>query len=135
MNNPEPQRKILIIETEAGVLNLAHILLESMGCHCTDAVGAAQALAMLRRKSFDAVLLDLHCSAEMPAEVISGIHKIQPSLIGRVLVINGETHDRKTFEFVQKHCFGSVPRGRILLDLWSSLQRLFSVKEINPRAA
>jgi DNA-binding NtrC family response regulator len=135
MKSREPQRKILIIETEAGVLNLAHILLESMGCLCTDAVGAAQALQMLRRRSFDAVLLDMHFSDDTPAEVISGIQHIQPQLIGRVLVINGDARDRKTMDFIESNCFATVPRSRILLDLWSCLQRLFAAPQYRPRAA
>jgi DNA-binding NtrC family response regulator len=135
VKNPEPQRKILIIETEAGVLNLAHILLESMGYLCTDAVGAEQALQMLRRRTFDAVLLDLHFSDDTPAEVISGIKRIQPRLVGRVLVINGETSDHKTMEFIESNCYATLPRSRILLDLWSCLQRLFATTQYKPRAA
>jgi len=133
MSDTDNRRKILIIEDEPAIRNLIHILLVSMGCECTLAQGGQQALAAIRRKSFDAILLDLRCS-DLPTEkVLSGIKEIQPNLVGRVLVVNGEVADQGTMELIERHCLQQVHRNRLLQELWPSVQTLIRTSRFSPQ--
>jgi DNA-binding NtrC family response regulator len=120
-------RKVLIVEDDAAIRNVLYVLLAGVGCQGDVAYSGKQALAMLSREKFDAVLLDLRCS-NLPAEqVVSQIKEIRPSLVGRVLVITGELADPKTLEVVERHCLPHVPRNRLMQDLWGRLRTVLGV--------
>jgi DNA-binding NtrC family response regulator len=122
MSPASQNRKVLIVEDDAAIRNVLYVLLAGVGCEGDIAYSGKQALAMLSREKFDAVLLDLRCS-NLPAEqVVAQIQEIRPSLVGRVLVITGELTDAKTLEVVERHCLPHVPRNRLMQDLWGRLQ-------------
>jgi hypothetical protein len=62
-------------------------------------------------------LLDLRCSDALTEEVVSGIHRIRPSLIGHVLVVTGEVVGAETLELIERYDLSRVPRDRLLQDL------------------
>ena len=117
-------RKVLVIEDEPSIRNLLYVLLAALRCDGDVAYNGQQALAMIARESFDAVLLDLRCS-DLPADqVISKIHTIRPSLVGRVLCITGEVTDSETVRMIERNCLPHVARGRLIQDLWEKLRAL-----------
>lgn len=120
-------RKILVIEHEPTVRNLIRILLTSMGCECTVADGGLSALGKMSQKTFDAVLLDLRCPDLSPIRVLSGIKTIQPTLVGRVLVINGEVADSGTKEAIERYSLPNISRNRLLQELWPKLEHMFRI--------
>jgi DNA-binding NtrC family response regulator len=102
-------RNVLIIEDEPSIRNVFYFLLAALGCEGDIVHNGYQALAMIEKQSFDAVLLDLRCS-EMPAgEMASAIKELRPSLVGRVLVITGEVSDPQTMEMIKKNCWPYIP--------------------------
>ena len=119
------RRKVLVIEDESSIRNMIYVLLGALKCEGDVAYSGQQALAMIRRESFDAVLLDLRCANLDPDQVISKIHAIRPSLVGRILFITGEVSDAKTMEFVEHSCVPCVRRGRLMHELWDRLRLLF----------
>lgn len=122
MSPANQNRRVLIVEDDAAIRNVLYVLLAGVGCEGDIAYSGKQALAMLSREKFDAVLLDLRCS-NLPAEqVVSQIQEIRPSLVGRVLVITGEISDGQTLEVVERHCLPHVPRNRLMQDLWGRLR-------------
>jgi DNA-binding NtrC family response regulator len=122
MSPTSQNRKVLIVEDDAAIRNVLYVLLAGQGCEGDIAYSGKQALAMLSREKFDAVLLDLRCS-NLPAEqVVAQIQEIRPSLVGRVLVITGELTDTQTLEVVERHCLPHVPRNRLMQDLWGRLR-------------
>ena len=122
MSPASQNRKVLIVEDDAAIRNVLFVLLAGVGCEGDIAYSGKQALAMLSREKFDAVLLDLRCS-NLPAEqVVTQIQEIRPSLVGRVLVITGELNDAQTLEVVERHCLPHVPRNRLMQDLWGRLR-------------
>jgi DNA-binding NtrC family response regulator len=134
MSPAHQNRKVLIVEDDAAIRNVLYVLLAGVGCEGDIAYSGKQALAMLSREKFEAVLLDLRCS-NLPAEqVVSQIQEIRPSLVGRVLVITGELTDAQTLEVVERHCLPQVPRHRLMQDLWGRLRTVLgtagSVKSI-----
>jgi DNA-binding response OmpR family regulator len=119
-----PRRRVLIIEDEPAIRNVLYVLLAGFGCEGDVAHNGHQGLDMLRKGNFDAVLLDLRCSDLPPDQVVSQIKEIQPSLVGRVLVITGEISDPKTMEVIERNCIPHVSRNRVMEDLWGRLKGL-----------
>ncbi len=121
--SPVTRRKVLIIEDEPSIRNILYVLIAGLGCDSEVAYSGQQALAMVKRESFDAVLLDLRCT-NLPAQVVSEIKEIRPSLVGRVLVITGEVTDPKALELIEHNSLPHLSRNRVLQDLWALLKPL-----------
>jgi len=106
--------------------NVIYVLLAGLGCEGDIAHDGRQALAMIEKESFDAVLLDLRCS-EMPhSEMVSAIKELRPNLVGRVLVITGEVSDPQTMEMIRANCWPHIPRQQAMQELWGRLRSLLS---------
>jgi CheY-like chemotaxis protein len=119
------QRKVLIVEGEPAISRLICTLLGGRGGDGDVACSGQQALAMISRQPFDAVLLDLRCSDPSPERPRSGVLEIHPSLVGRVLVITGEVADQDTMSLVERRCLVSVSRYRLVYELWNKLRTLW----------
>ena len=126
MSPGSEHRKVLIVEDDAAIRNVLYVLLAGVGCEGDIAYSGKQALAMMSREEFDAVLLDLRCTNLPAEEVFSKIKQIRPSLVGRVLVLTGELTDPKTLELIERHCLPHVPSNRLMQDLWIRLRTLFN---------
>jgi len=119
-----PRRKVLIIEDEPSIRNVLYVLLAGFGCDGDIAYNAAQALSMVRKDRFDAVLLDLRSADLPPEQVVAAITEVRPSLVGRILVITGEVSDAKTFELLERSAVPHVSRSEITSHLWERLRKL-----------
>jgi DNA-binding response OmpR family regulator len=135
MTSVSQRRKVLIIEDEPSIRKLLHALVEKLGCENAVATDGQQALAMISRKEFDAVLLDLRCSSLQPDNVVAEIYEMRPSLIGRILVITGEVSDAKTLDLIERHFLLEVPHTRLLQDLVARLRVLLRLAPSPNRAA
>ncbi len=134
MGEESLRRKVLIVEDEPSIRNVLYVLLAAEGCEGDVAYSGQQALAMIGRQSFDAVLLDLRCT-NLPAEqVVSQINKVQPSLMGRVLVITGEVSSPETLKLIEQNCLPHLPSQRLLRDLWALLRPLLGLSS-SPKSA
>ena len=127
MSPGSQNRKVLIVEDDAAIRNVLYVLLAGLGCEGDVAYSGKQALSMLTKDKFDAVLLDLRCSNLPAADMVSQIKEIRPSLVGRVLVITGEVNDAQTIQIVEQNCLPHVPRNRLMQDLWSRLRGVLGV--------
>ena len=119
-----PRRKVLIIEDEPSIRNVLFVLLAGFGCDGDVAHDGRQALAMIQKESFEAVLLDLRSSHLPPEEMVSSIVELRPSLVGRVLVIVGEVADPKTVEMLTRCALPHITRSHVSSDLWARLRAL-----------
>jgi DNA-binding NtrC family response regulator len=118
-------RKVLVIEDEPSIRNILYVLLSALKCEGDVAYSGQQALAMISRECFDAVLLDIRCSGPPADEILSRIIEIRPNLMGRVLVITGEVSDTKVLEMLARNSVPSIPQARLVQDLWGRLRTLF----------
>ena len=118
------RRKVLIIEDEPSIRNVLYVLLAGLGCDGDVAHDTQQALSMIRKDRFDAVLLDLRSAHLPPEQMVSAITKLRPSLIGRVLVITGEVSDPDTLAMLERCAVPHVERSRVTTDLWVRLRSL-----------
>ncbi len=121
------RRKVLIIEDEPSIRNVLFVLLAGLGCEGDVAYNGQQALSMISRESFDAVLLDLRCNNVGAEEVVSQIKEVRPSLVGRVLVITGEVTDQQTMETLDRYLLPHIPRNRLMPELWGKLRNLLGL--------
>ncbi len=127
MSPASARRKVLIVEDEPSIRNVLYVLLAALGCEGDVAYTGQQALAMISRERFDAVLLDLRCNNLAPDDVVAGIKELRPSLVGRVLVITGEVTDPRTMELIERHCLPHVMATRLTQELWGRLQGLLNL--------
>jgi DNA-binding NtrC family response regulator len=118
---------VLIIEDEPAIRNALFVLLAGMGCEGDVAYNGQQALSMISREQFDAVLLDLRCSNAPAEEIVSQIKEIRPNLVGRVLVITSEVSDPRTIDLVSRYLLRSVPRSRLMPELWGQLRGILDM--------
>ncbi|HLI34386.1 MAG TPA: response regulator [Terriglobia bacterium] len=127
-------RKVLVIENESSIRNVIYVLLDALRCEGEVAYSGQQALAMIGRENFDAILLDLRTSELPPDQVVSKICEIRPNLVGRILFITGELSDPEIMASIERHCAPYVRRGRLMHDLWDRLHLVFGHTE-SPSAA
>ncbi len=125
MGRSPPYRKVLIIENEPDVRNVLYVLLAGVGCEGEVAHDIRNALTRISEESFDAVLLDLHCSEGSPEQVVSQIKEIRPSLVGRVLVITGDVTSPDVLDTIERQCLPQVQRRHLIKDLLTALRSLF----------
>jgi CheY-like chemotaxis protein len=121
------RRKVLIVEDDASIRNVLYVLLAGLGFDGDVAHSGRQALELASRESFDAVLLDLRSCDMATEQVVSGIKQVQPSLVGRVLVITGEVADRQTLETIERYTLLHMPRHRVMQDIGSRLKTVLGV--------
>ena len=118
------RRKVLVIEDEPAIRNVLYVLLAGFGYDGDVAHDTQQALSMIQKDRFDAVLLDLRSAHLPPDQMVSAITDLRPSLVGRVLVITGEVADPKTLEMLERCAVPHVQRSRVASDLWGRLRTL-----------
>ena len=128
-------RKVLIICEEPSARDTMRVLLGSMGCQCVVASGVRQAIAVLEQENPDAAIVDPRSSDFSAVPILSGLDKIYARLGGRVVVLAGHEKEREFKELLERYCIPSVPRNRLLQELWDSLESLFRPKEVLRRIA
>jgi len=119
--------KVLIVEDEPAIRNVLFVLLAGLGCEGDVAYTGQQALSMVSRESFDAVLVDLRCNNLGAEEVVSQIKEISPSLVGRVLVITGEVTDPQTMDLLSRHLLPHIARSQLMPELFSQLRGILGL--------
>lgn len=122
-----PTRKVLLIEREPVAREMLRALVNDLGCQGEVAADGREALAMIRRRNFDAVLLDLRSSSLPAEEVVAGIHDMRPSLIGRVLVVTGEVDGPETLDLIERYFLLQVRRSQVSFDVVDRLRALLRI--------
>jgi CheY-like chemotaxis protein len=141
-NADKPRRRVLIVEEVPSPSNMLQVLLNVLNCESETALGRDQALAMIARADYDAVLLDLRHADASAKPWLSQIRKIRPSMVNRVLVITGEVEEPSVVgQFGPRY----LPRDtdirlmeyvhQRLLALWAKTANCISEKQIDPSSS
>jgi hypothetical protein len=101
-----------------------------MGCQCVVASSVQQANAVLEQENPDAAVVDPRSSGFSAAPIISGLDKIYAKLGGRVVVLTEQEREQEVKELLGRYSLPSVPRDRLLQELWGNLESLFRPKEV-----
>ncbi len=121
----KPRRKILIVEDAPSISNILHVLLGVLNYEGEVAMGREQALAMIERENYDAVLLDLRNSDPTTKPLLSKIREIRPSLADRVLVITGEVEQPRVVGRVGRRCLPPATDIRLMENVHRRLLALW----------
>lgn len=138
-HHPHNRRRVLLLATDASGPDNIPTFLNAMGCTCTAVSSDRDALAMIEREPFDALLIDLGRSTELAERTILAIEEARSNLSERIVVISKEDLDPQTLEVIEHHNLVHVPQERLVSQLWITLEGLFvsrgSVKipATNPR--
>lgn len=121
------RRKVLIIEEVPSIRNILFVLMAGFGCDGDMANNTQQALSMIQKEQFDAVLLYLRSAHALPEEMVSAITELRSRLLGHVLVITGEVADPHTLETLDHLAVPHIARSQISTDLWGHMQSLLNL--------
>jgi len=121
----QPRRKILIVEDKPSITNILYVLLEVLNYQGEVAMGGGQALNMIARENYDAILLDLRYSNPFSEDMLAKIRELQPNLADCIIEVSGKSKDS---DFLEQIVRPSIPRPsdirlmedvhRRLLSLW-----------------
>jgi CheY-like chemotaxis protein len=132
LNERHELRTVLIIEDEPSIRNVLCVLLAGLRCEGDIVPNTREALAMVEKQDFDAVLLDLRCSGMTATETVSALKNLRPSLVGKVLVITGDVSDPQTMEMIKKNHWPYIPRHRVMQELWDRLRSVLGFSPAPP---
>lgn len=117
-------RKVLIVADEPAINNLL-TLMRRLDSRRVVAANSRIDLLTLNRRSFDTAILDLRCSHGKPAGRGYGIGEVSPNMVGKVLVINAEVNDQKTFRSVEQYIYHRHTAEGLLFDVGRFVRSLF----------
>jgi hypothetical protein len=101
-------RQILFLVNEPPIRNLQTLVKRLEGENPADG-SEGVAKAIMNRKRFDSVILDLRCPNRRPGVEIHGIGKIQASRVGRTLAVTAEVNGPKTLDLVERYLVNGLP--------------------------
>jgi len=81
-------------------------------------------LAALEEENPDIAIVDLDQTRSSAAQMVSGLEKIGSSLRGRALLVTGGRIDPEVSDLINRYSLPSVPRNRLLQELWGCLESL-----------
>jgi len=117
------RRRVLLITTKPSAQDVVSELLRAMGYAWSSASGW-NALAMLERESFDAILLDLVYASIPAEEAVLKIKEINADLLQHLLVIGGSATDPKIDELIKRDHLLHVSHDDLAPRLWTALQKV-----------
>ena len=116
-------RKVLIVADEPAIKNLL-TLVRKLDSRRVVASNTGLDLSTISRRSFDTAILDLRYSPRRPAGRGYGFGEVWPSMTGKVLVINAEVNDLKTFKLAERYIYHRHSLDGLLFDLASLARSL-----------
>jgi two-component system response regulator MprA len=90
------KQKILIVAEDSSIRNLLFVSMAGLGCAVEVALDGPHAVSMVRRESFDALVLGVRRVGRDQESIIAEIRKVRPELAGKIVVICRPGTDPKT---------------------------------------
>lgn len=120
-----PRRKILIVEDRPSVTNILYVLLEVLNYQGEVAMGGGQALNMIARENYDAILLDLRYSKPFSEDMLAKIRELQPNLADCIIEVSGESKDTGFFDQIGRPIMPRPSDIRLMEDVHRRLLSLW----------
>jgi len=115
VTRPSPaSSRILVVDDEAPIRALVARILTAQGHRVTEVGNPAQAIDCLAREAYDVILMDIRMPGMSGRELYARLDRAGPGIVGRVVVITGDTSDAGTRAFLREHNlpFIAKPFGR-----------------------
>ena len=107
-------RHVQVLTDDVSLRNLYYLMRGLVGREEGD--GCTRAMATIaERDYYDAVVLDLKCSARQAADDAHGIGNVQVMMMGRMLTITAEAASEETMRLVEKYLVTGLPGALIWL--------------------
>jgi DNA-binding NtrC family response regulator len=119
------QYDLLIIDDERRFADMLAKRLNLRGCECEVCYSGREALAVLKRKNFSLVILDLHLPDLYGSEVLSRIKKINAQIPVIILTAHGTQKDRQ--ECMQKGAYDFMQKPLVIEKLMATLAQIGQV--------
>ena len=107
-------RKVLVLRDEPAIRNLLTLVKRLEREHALNGNGNSE-LAAIKRRQFEAAILDLRCSNPRPERELHSIDQIRPSLVGKTLVLVTEVNGPKTLELLKRYLTTGLPQTLLWL--------------------
>jgi len=99
-----PEKKILVVEDDAGIRALLAALLSHSGYACDFSPDGNDAVDRLRNADYDAILLDLMLPGQFGSDIIRFLNAERPAMSPRVIVLTAASQATlRDFDETQVH--------------------------------
>jgi len=123
---PAPQRRVLVVDDEAEIADMARAMLEGAGYEVATAESGAVALELLAAARFDAIVSDLRMPDMDGAALWRAVRDDHPAMARRILFVTGDTLSPGSRQFLaETHC-SSLDKPFTKADLLARLAALLA---------
>jgi PAS domain S-box-containing protein len=103
VENPISKAKILVVDDEDVIRDLLSRILTGEGHEVDTIDNAADALALIEKRRYSIILLDIKMPGTSGIELYHSIKKLARSLANRIIFITGDVMAQETMEFLTKN--------------------------------
>ena len=118
------QLRALVVDDEADVADLVAEILAARGHAVTCAYGPVEALDKVRSGSFDIVISDMKMPEMTGDQLLREIVSIQPTLVGRVGFITGDSLSAKVRDFLEDSSQHYIEKPVVIEELLDLVDRI-----------
>jgi two-component system NtrC family sensor kinase len=125
---PAEAARVLIVDDEASIRTLATQVLSTFGYVPTPAASGEEALALLERQRFDAIVTDIRMPGMGGIALYEALAQRWPDLARRVVIMTGDTHDEAVAGLVRDHGLPALEKPFRLEALRAALAEALAVE-------
>lgn len=123
---PVPRRRLLVVDDELDLLEMLEMTLEMRGYQVDTTGTAAEALELLQRIEYDAVVLDIRLPGDMSgSQLYEFIAAAHPDLAKRSLFITADTMNYETRKFLEKVKRPAMEKPFLVYEFAAKVAQLF----------
>jgi CheY-like chemotaxis protein len=120
------RRKILVVDDELWIMDLASELLTAEGHEVKTAHGGVQAIELLEQHKFDLVVSDWKMPGMNGVRLYEYLLERDPDMAKRVLFMTGDVVSDTFQEFLKTHSLTYVSKPFAIAEFRAAVARLFS---------
>ena len=106
-------RQIVTLADGPPIQNLQNLMKRLEVENPVDCLGLSD--AMLDRRHYDKVIVDLRCPDRLGDTEVHGIRRIQASRVGRILSVTAEVNGPKTLTMLERYLVNGLPAALLWL--------------------
>jgi response regulator RpfG family c-di-GMP phosphodiesterase len=127
-------KRVLLVDDEVSIRSLARAVLQSCGCACDEADTAAKALAAVREKPYDLLLLDLNLPDMDGYEVCRRLRERPDQERLKIIIISGRGDHNQLAESLPRGADDYIPKPFGVRQLEAKVQHALRLKEAQDQA-